>query len=178
MRACRQTRESWVQGRLEEARRLNNDTSAERAPTHAPSILAEQSARSCLVQFPDGEVKNFANATALQLFIVEYCAKRHRDGEDVYLRSIARPLPPKRSHKAIIGPNEEIGIDERRKLYSRTTYNGYRVFKNLNNSAKATFIQSLLSACTLPSGESPNIGKHLAVELPNSSLQIRNHPSS
>ena len=115
MRACRQTRESWVQGRLEEARRLNNDTSAERARTHAPSILAEQSARSCLVQFPDGEVKNFANGTDLQLFIVEYCAKRHRDGEDVYLRSIARPLPPKRSHKAIIGPNEEIGIDERRK---------------------------------------------------------------
>ena len=64
------------------------------------------------------------------------------------------------------------------KLYSRTAYNGYRVFNNLNNSAKATLIQSLLSACTLPSGESPNIGKHLAVELPNSSLQIRNYPSS
>ena len=178
MRACRQAKESWVRDRLEEARRLSDDTSTEIAPTDASSIESERGARSCLIRFPDGEVKRFANGTDLQLFIVEFCAKRHLDGEDAYLRSIARPLPPKHSHKAIIGPHEEIGVERRRRLYSGNSYKGYRVFNNLNNSAKATLIQSLLSLCALPGGESPSIGKHLAIELPNSSLQIRNHPSS
>ena len=177
-RACRQAKESWLQDRLADARRLSDETSSESSPTGAPSIEAEPGSRSCLVHFPDGEVQSFANGTALQLFIVEYCARRHRDGEDAYLRSISRPLRPKFSDKAIIGPDEEIGIEKRRKLYSGATYNGYRIFNNLNNSAKATFIQSLLSACTLPGGKSPTIGEHLAIELPNSSLQIRNSPSS
>ena len=178
MRACRQAKESWLQDRLADARRLGDETSSESSPTGAPTIEAESGSRSCRVQFSDGEVQRFANGTALQLFIVEYCAQRHRDGEDAYLRSISRPLPPKPSDKAIIGPDEEIGIEKRRRLYSGATYNGYQIFNNLNNSAKATLIQSLLSACTLPSGKSPTIGEHLEIELPNSSLRIRRNPSS
>ena len=176
--ACRQAKESWLQDRLEDARRLSDETSAERSPTGAASNETETSSRSCFIQFPDGEVQSFADGTALQLYIVEYCAKHHRDGEDAYLRSISKPLSPKLSHKAIIGPDEEIEIEKRRKLYSGRTYNGYRIFNNLNNSSKATFIQSLLSECTLRSGKTPTIGEHLAIELPNSGLRIRSNASN
>jgi len=92
--------------------------------------------------------------------------------------SISRPLAPNRSHKAIIGPNDDIDLEKRRKLYSGDDYKGYRVFNNLNNASKARFIQSLLSECTLRSGDSPKIGRDIKIELPNSSLSIRNITAS
>jgi len=178
IRACDQAKEAWLQARLEDAKRLGDKNPSESFQINAPPSETETSSRSCFVRFPDGITQSLADGTTLQLYILEYCAKRHRNGEDAYLMSISRPLAPNRSHKAIIGPNDDIDLEKRKKLYSRTTYKGHRIFNNLNNASKARFIQSLLSECTLPSGDSPKIGRDIEIELPNSSLSIRNITAS
>ncbi len=179
IRACHQANQTLLrQARLEDAKRLGDKNPSESFQINAPPSETETSSRSCFVRLPNSKTQSLTDGTALQLWILEYCATHHRNGEDAYLMSISRPLAPNRSHKAIIGPNDDIDLEKRRRLYSGTDYKGYRVFNNLNNASKARFIQSLLSECTLRSGDSPKIGRDIEIELPNSSLSIRNITAS
>lgn len=173
IRACLEAKESWLQSRLEKARRSEQSIPPQTQQTQVSLVDTGEGSRSCRVRFPNGEFRILANGTELLLYIVEYCAGQHRGGEDAFLRSVAKPLPPIGVHKAVIAPDDQISLQKRRRLYSGTTFRGYRVFNNLDNFTKASFIQSLLSACILPSGGSPVLGTHLEIDLPNSDLQIR-----
>ncbi len=165
--ACDQAREDWLQERLERAQRAEDQKQDEpEAPGTADGD--HESARSlrCQARVPDGDARTFGNATELMLFVVEHCAGHHREGERAYLAAVAKPMAATGSRKALIGPDEQVDAKELRR-YSRKTYKGHRIFKNLSNPRKRALIESLLSACTLADGSSPALGRHLEIELPN-----------
>ena len=166
--ACRQSRENWVQERLERAQRTEDEASAEPEKTRTGGGESQEaSSLQCQARVGNREPRTFPNAIELLLFVLEYCASQHREGERAYLASLARPLAGiTGTRHALIMPHEHLE-PKASKYYSGTTYKGHRIFKNLSNSNKLPLIRSLLSACTLKDGSSPVLGKHLHITLPN-----------
>ena len=172
--ACDQARENWLQERLERAQRTEDQKSDETEVSEIGGGASELTGSlRCQVHMWNGETKNFSNATELMLFVVEYCASQHREGEQAYLTLLAKPLPTTGPHKALIAPHERIDGETQKRYYSGVAYKGYRIFKNLSNSRKLVLINSLLSSCTLNDGSSPVLGQHLEIKLPNTQRPYR-----
>ena len=167
-RACERAKEAWIQNRPDGERQLKNEPLPSKVLTTSPIDEAEQTKRSCRVRI-GSDSEQLKDATALMLRVLRYCAESHHSGEHDYLRSLTRPVPPLKSDKAVIGPDES--LEGRRKKYTASDYKGFRVFKNLNNQDKARLIASMLAECRLHDGSSPVIGRHLEIELPNTKFQ-------
>ncbi len=161
----------WFYKELEDAKLIKNESLPPKVPTGASNDETEQTNRSCRMRI-GSEINQFGDATELLLFLLEYCAGKHHHGEQAYLQSIARPLSPKTTYKAIIAPNEPIEDKLRRRNYSGRDYKGYRIFNNLNNLNKIEIVKLMLEACAFSDNSSPTIGGHIGIELPNTHLKI------
>ncbi len=127
---------------------------------------------SCVIRYSDGRVDNFKNATALMIGIVRFCSENHREGKQDYYHRVSRPHGIRRNSPAVV-PETDIASGKYPKSpYSRIGIDGYRIFNDLNNTAKVPLIKALLKQCTLNSGKSPQIGRELEVHMPNSDFQI------
>ena len=111
-------------------------------------------------------------AMHLLLGIVSYCSKQHDKGKQDYYNRINKPLPGTSRLPAWITDEEYESLANGKKYYSSVSLDGYRVFRNLSNKQKVLLIKGLLNECTTRSGTTPQIGRDLHVQLPNSSLQI------
>lgn len=67
LRACLEAKESWLQDQLEKARRTENLTPHQTQQTQESLVDTGDGGRSCRVRFPNGELKELANATDLLL---------------------------------------------------------------------------------------------------------------
>ncbi len=130
--------------------------------------------KACVLQHPNGQWETFPNATGLLFAIVRYCATQHNRGEQDYYNRIKKPLPGTSRYSAWITETDYESITNRKKYYSSMSENGYRIFRNLSNARKVDFIKALLNECVLVSGDTPQIGRELQLQLPNTSLQISN----
>ena len=172
IRACNQVNESRIHVRLDRAKQSPPNIPEDgvlMAETTSANDQTDNSGRNCQFRDSDGRIYEFGDGTTLLLYVLEYFAKHHQGGPQAYLRSVDRSLPGSGRRSAVSSDPEY--ANETKQNYSKVTYMGWRIFRNLSNVNKVKLIESLANECIRRDGSRPSRGRDFQIYLPNSSLE-------